>query len=295
MPRRTALVLVLLPAVAASSSGQETRSGEEIFSWSGRVASGATFGVRHFNGPIEVREGSGDRVEFRADRRSRRSEDLTFEVDHLGDGTTICAVWRGRSACDEGRRSWNWDNGPPSTRLTILLPKGVRLRANTGNGAVTVDGAGNDVNVSTGNGDVRILMTSGQVVMSTGNGDLEVDGATGPVRASTGNGRVYVTTAAGPVNVSTGNGAIDVRMRTLTGSGDMSFTTGNGAITVALPRDFSGEIEATTGRGDFRSDFEIRVMGRLNPRRIRGSIGSGEGGRLIKMTSGNGSLELRKS
>jgi DUF4097 and DUF4098 domain-containing protein YvlB len=289
---RPALLLALLPALA---EGQQSTTGD-VFTWSGRVASGATLGIKHFNGPIDVREGSGDRVELRADRRSRRGEDMTFEVENHGANITICSVWRGRNICDDDRRGWGWggDNSPPSTRLTILLPKGVRLEASTGNGAIVVDKASNDVELHTGNGDVRLSMTAGTVDVTSGNGELEIEGASGPVRASTGNGRVFVTTGSGPVNVRTGNGAIDVRMKTISGEGDMSFSTGNGSVTVALPESFNGEIDASTGHGDFRSDFEIRVLGRLNPRRVRGTIGTGSG-RLIRMSTGNGPLELRKS
>ncbi|HEX7937868.1 MAG TPA: DUF4097 family beta strand repeat-containing protein [Gemmatimonadaceae bacterium] len=292
MLRKIALTIALLPTLAAA----QDRSGDQLFTWSGQVASGQTFSVRHFNGPIDVREGTGDRVEFRADRRTRRSADLTFEVEKQGDGVMMCAVYDGRSACDDGRsRGWNWrgNDGPPSTRLTITLPKGVRLDAVTGNGAVTVDKASNDVRITTGNGDVRISLTAGDVEVTSGNGDLEIDGATGPVRAGTGNGRVYVTTSSGPVNARTGNGMIDVRMKAITGNGDMTFATGNGPITVALPDTFNGEIDATTGHGDFRSDFPIRISGRLSPSRVRGTIGTG--GRMIRMSTGNGSLELRKS
>lgn len=292
--RISAFTLLALPVLLAA---QEPAS-DQIFTWSGRVAAGSTIGIRHFNGPIDVREGTGDKAEFKAERRSRRSAELTFEVENSGSGPTICAVWRGRSACDENRgRGWSgdgWDDGPPSSRLTVLLPKGVRLRAVTGNGDVTVDKASNDLDITSGNGDVRISMTAGTVDVTTGNGELDIEGATGPVRANTGNGRVYVTTASGPVTARTGNGEIDVKMRTLSASSDMQFTSGNGSITVALPANFNGEIEASTGNGEFRSDFEIRVMGRLNPHHVRGTIGTG-GGQRIRMTSGSGRLELRKA
>jgi hypothetical protein len=283
------IALALAPALAA---GQQRA--DDLFTWSGRVASGGTLGIKHYNGPIEVRESTSDRVEFRAERRSRRSDEMSFHVQNETDGVTICGVWRGRNACDRGRRSGgDWDEGPPSSRITVLLPKGVRLEATTGNGDVTVDKASNDVDITSGNGDVRITLTAGQVNVTTGNGELEISGATGPVRATTGNGRVYVTTSAGPVTARTGNGDVDVRMRTLTSSSNMEFVTGNGSVTVAVPGNFNGEIDATTGHGDFSSDFEIRIQGRLNPRHIRGIIG--EGGRTIKMITGNGRLELRKS
>lgn len=286
--------VLLLLAVPVLLGAQE--STDNIFTWSGRLASGATFGVKHFNGAIDVREATGDRVEFRAERRTRRGDNVSFEVQNESNGVTICGVFRERNACDSGRsRGWGgWDDGPPSVRLTILLPKGVRLAANTGNGDVTVDKASNDVEIRSGNGDVRITMTAGRVDVTTGNGELEIDGATGPVQAGTGNGRVYVLTSSGPVNARTGNGEIDVRMKALTGTADMTFTTGNGSVTVALPGSYSGEIDASTGHGEFRSDFEIRIMGRLNPRHVRGTIGTG-GAHRIKMSSGNGRLELRKS
>lgn len=283
--------LVALPAPRAQT--QEPPA--DLFTWSGRLAANATLGIRHYNGPIDVRESANDRVEIRADRRSRRSSEVSFQVENTSDGVMICAVWRGRSACDEGRgRGWDWDEGPPTSRLTVMLPKGVRLRASTGNGDVSVEKASNDVSIRSGHGDVRISMTAGEVDVSTGNGELEIDGATGPVQANTGNGRVYVYTASGPVSARTGNGEIDVRMKALSTQADMTFATGNGSVTVTLPGDFAGEVDARTGHGEFRSDFEIRVIGRLNPRHVRGTIGNG-GGRTIKLTTGNGRLELRKS
>lgn len=290
LSRKLLVAAALVPALAG---GQERDAGD-LFTWSGRVASNGSLSIRHFNGPIDVREGTGERVEFRAERRNRRSGELSFEVENTSEGVRLCGVWRGRSACDNSRsRGWDWDEGPPSSRLTVTLPKGVRLYANTGNGDVTVEKASNDVEVRSGNGDVRIMMTAGRVDVSTGNGELEIDGATGPVNATTGNGRVYVYTSSGPVMARTGNGEIDVRMKTLTGDSDMTFSTGNGAVRVALPSTFAGEIDASTGHGDFSSDFEISVLGRLNPRHIRGTIGR-NGTRRIRMSTGNGRLELRK-
>src|SRR5688500_14156959 len=75
MTRRIPLSLLHIPAHVGA---QEPTSG--VFTWSGRLAAGATLRIRHFNGPTDVREASGDRVEFSAERRSRRSNELSFEV-----------------------------------------------------------------------------------------------------------------------------------------------------------------------------------------------------------------------
>jgi len=285
------LLALALPALAAA----QQQSTDDLFTWSGKVAAGGTLEIKHYNGEIEVREASGDRVEFRATRSRRRSTELTFEVENLSDGVAICGVWRGRSACDEGRRNgWDWDEGPPSARVMVLLPKGVRLRASTGNGDVSVEKASNDLNISTGNGDVHIRMTAGQVNVSTGNGELDIEGATGPVKATTGNGRVFVLTSSGPVTARTGNGEIDVKMKALSSTADMTFTSGNGTVSVAVPGSFTGEIDASTGNGQLSSDFPIRVIGRLDPHHVRGTIGEG-GSTRIRMSTGSGRLELRKA
>ena len=111
--------------------------------------------------------------------------------------------------------------------------------------------------------------------------------------ASTGNGRVYVVTERGPVNVSSGSGDIDVRVQSLPADADVTAVTGNGLIRVALPPDFNGEIDAQSENGTFRTDFEITIVGRMDAHHIRGTIG--RGGSRIRLQTGNGRIELRKS
>src|SRR5690349_15214013 len=161
------------------------------------------------------------------------------------------------------------------------MPRNARLRATTGNGELSVERGGSDVELHTGNGGIRIGETEGRVVAATGNGDLEVESARGPVRASTGNGRIFVSTAAGPVSATTGNGDIDVRMQSLSTDADMDFRSGSGAVRVTLPADFNGDVDASTGNGELRTDFAIKLIGRLDPQHMRGTIGNG--GRTIRL------------
>ena len=99
MNPRLLIFALALPALA----GAQERTTDDLFTWSGRLAAGATLGIRHYNGPIDVRESTTDRVEFRAERRTRRSGELTFQVQNDANGVTLCGVWRGRSSCDSGR------------------------------------------------------------------------------------------------------------------------------------------------------------------------------------------------
>ena len=222
-----------------------------------------------------------------------------FDIQKGSNGdVTICSTLRSYSPCDD-RRSDRGDDDRDSWRrnvtvaMTVLLPKGAQLRVATGNGAVSVERVSGDVQASTGNGRVRVTGTEGSVRVSTGNGDVEVTGARAAVRVSTGNGRVNVSTSDGPVDVRTGNGDIDVSMTQLKARDDMTFSTGSGAVRVTLPAGYNGELDASTGHGELRSDFDLKIQGRMDPRHIRATIG--EGGPRLRLSTGNGRLEvLRK-
>jgi hypothetical protein len=280
--------LLASPAFAQNYLGRD----DEVFTWSRKMAAGSTLTVHNISGPIDVKASSNDEVEIRAEKHNRGSRngirDVAFDISESGSGVRVCTVYRDDTGCDGG----SYNNMRISVRYVISLPRNVRLRANTGNGEVSVEKAGADVDVNSGNGAVRIGQTEGRVTANTGNGDLEIESAKGPVEASSGNGRIHVSTASGPVTAHTGNGDIDVRIQSVSGDSDLEFHTGSGSIRVTLPNDFNGDIDASTGNGSLRSDFDIKLIGRLDPQHIRGTIGSG--GRRIRLQTGNGRLELRR-
>ena len=287
--------LVALPALA----GAQTLLGrnDSVFTWRGALRAGALLTVKNHNGPIDVRPGSGTQVELRAEKRARygNHQDVAFDVETSSSGdVTICSTLRDNNPCDDERRGWNNDNGRSvSVAMTLLVPSGARVRISTGNGAVSVERVGGEVSASSGNGQVSVSNTSGAVRASTGNGDVAVREAKGPVRVSTGNGRVTVTTTEGPVEAHSGNGDIDVRMSAVRPSEDMTFSTGSGDVRVTLPSGYNGELEASTGNGAIESDFALKLEGRMSPRRIRATIGSG--GARLRLTTGNGGLEVRRA
>lgn len=285
-----AIALAILVSRAAYAQAQDDAN----FLWSKVLPAGSTVSIKNANGSIDVRESPNERVEVRAVKTlgNRRGalRDVTFDVREGNGETTICTVYDGASLCDERRRSIR--NIDVRVAFTVLIPRSMRLSLATGNGAIAIDQAGAEVTASTGNGRVSVGETTGRVDVSTGNGDVQVESARGPVRVTTGNGRVFVATSSGPVNATTGNGDITVRMRTLSAEAPMTMSSGSGSIRVTLPPEFNGQIDASTGNGSLRSEFDISIVGRIDPRHIRGTIG--RGGPLLRLQTGNGSVELRK-
>lgn len=295
---RIALSLVaLVPSLAAA---QILGRDAEVFTRNEAVARGEWFRFFAPIGDITVTEGTGTQVEFRAEKilRNGRVTDIAFQLRRTGEGVTICAIFEDDDECtDDGLRSerrWNWSRNfrPPSLNVTIRVPAGVRLRVHSGNGDVGVTGAHAELIARSGNGRVRVSGTAGEVEAASGNGEVTVENVRGPVSASTGNGDVRVSTVQGPVSARSGNGDLLVRMTQVRADADMEFTTGNGRIEVTVPAEFNADIDASTGNGGIRTDFPIQVSGRITRTRLRGTIG--QGGRRLRLVTGNGEIELRR-
>lgn len=304
MTNRAAALLPLLLAsttlLPARSSAQDVVGrGDTTFTFQEAVRAGQWVRIASPNGAVRVTEG-GDRLELQATKDARRGriEDVGFVVRREGDGLVVCAVYESADECrpdgtlEHNRRSRrDWDGGRVRVDFTVRVPAGLRLRAGSGNGDVSVTG-GTEVLARSGNGQVDVSSAARQVRASSGNGRVTVQGARGPVDASSGNGDVRVSTSLGPVTASSGNGDIDIDMATISGSHDMTFSTGNGRITVAVPPDFGAQLETHTGHGSVSVDFPLTTQGTLTRSSVRGTLGKG-GGRLV-LRSGNGDLVVRR-
>ena len=310
LPRALRSLRALVPALVAvgalhalpsAAAAQELQGrGDSTFAWSGRIPAGARLSVHAGQGRVRVLPASGETAEVVAVKRGRgRDEDVAFQVVRAGDDVIVCAVRpEGEDRCDgeglhraRGRSHGGRDE--PSTDFTVRLPRGVHVEAHSGNGDVEVEGATADVSATSGNGEVRVGRGAREVTATSGNGEVEVAEASGPVTARSGNGDVQVATARGPVSATSGNGDIRVRMSSLPDGGDMEFRTGNGRVLVEVPEGFRAEIQADMGHGSFHSDFPVALEGRFSPQRLRGTIGGG--GRRVRLSSGNGDIEIRRA
>ena len=259
------LLLLAAPTVLAAQS----RSSDN-FTWEARVPSGRWVYLRNLNGEVRVERGTGDRVSVTAVKRWRRGnpEDVQIKAEKAGDGESllVCALWGPDARCDEdgyssgNRRNggfWNGNNdNDVSVEFTVRVPAGVRVDARTTNG------------------------------------DLSVTGATAEVIARTTNGDVRAETAGGPVTARTTNGNVTARMGDLGDARDLDFSTTNGSVIVEVPGSLGADIDMSTTNGRVSSDFPLTVSGRIDPRRLRATIGNGA--RRLRLHTTNGNVELRR-
>ena len=115
-------------------------------------------------------------------------------------------------------------------------------------------------------------------------------------RAATGQSEFHWKGKVAPgkaIEIKGVNGEIVASLGRATWSNALEFRTVNGGITLDLPAGLSTEVRATTVNGDIQTDFPLMVTGRLGPRRLHGTIGSG--GRRLALETVNGSIRLRKA
>ena len=250
------LVLVALVFAPARAAAQD-------FRWHAVLATGKTLEVRGVNGPIHATRASGSEAEVVATRRARKSDPASVEIKMVEDdgNMTVCALYptrRGRRANEcrpGGGNDGEIRNNDVEVTFEVQVPAGVEFHGVTVNGDVTAEDLESEASLATVNGDI----------------DVE----TGGVAEGT-----------------TVNGSITARLGRADWDRSLKFTTVNGGIRVSLPSSASTEVEATTVNGSVESDFPITVQGRLRSGSLRGRIG--DGGRLLDLTTVNGSIRLEK-
>ena len=278
---RLAPVLAMLLAAPALTAQQQYGRDSNVWRWDGRVDSGRWMHVFNVNGSVDFMPSEDGQVHLVAEKRTRdgrEADDIHYEVVQSGGNVTICAIWNDNARCEDGgvenlRNRSNNDNHT-SVRFTVRVPRTVKVGAHSVNGGVSVSEVGAQVDAETVNGGVRVRNTAG------------------PVMAHTVNGGVDVSTAVGPVSAETVNGNVDARMNALQGDDDMNFKTVNGSVSIYVPARFDANFKFDTVHGGIDSDFPMTMSGRWGPRHASGTIGNG--GRDIRASSVNGSIELRR-
>ena len=279
---KTRLVAALAALLAAPALGAQQQHGRDsdTWRWDGRVDAGHWMNVFNVNGSVEFAPSPDNMVHLVAEKRSngRGMDDIHFEVVQAGGNVTICAIWNNNSHCEDGgvqsNRHNDRDENHSNVKITVSVPRAIKIGAHSVNGGVSVRDVGSEVRANTVNGGVIVR------------------NATGPVRANTVNGGVVVNTAAGPVTAETVNGNVDARMASLQGDEDMNFKTVNGSVSIYVPARFDANFRFDTVHGGIESDFPMTLSGRWGPRHASGTIGAG--GRDVRASSVNGSIELRK-
>jgi hypothetical protein len=122
------------------------------------------------------------------------------------------------------------------------------------------------------------------------NGGLIVEGVSGKLALDTHNGSVALLGVGGDVRANTQNGSLNVQLTGTKWDGTgLDAETRNGSVRLAVPEQYSAQLETGTVNGSIRTDIPVTLSGRIS-RQL--SIPLGGGGRPIRAMTTNGSVSI---
>jgi hypothetical protein len=273
--------------VTVDSQGQIVRE-EKRFSVDGTPQ----LRLSTFDGAIEIQSWDKREVVVEIEKRGPTKEavdNLQVDMTQSGDQITV-EVKRPRN---ESFRGFGF-HVSSSAKLIVTVPQHANIVARSGDGAIRLEGVRGRLEIRTGDGAIRAIDVGGDMTLNTGDGSVTVDKADGRLELETGDGGVNVEGKLSAVKMHTGDGSIVYRAeRGATMSDDWDITTGDGSVTLYLPAGFNADLDAHTGDGSIRTELALatdRTMDN-NKRTVRGRLG--DGGRRLRVSTGDGAITLR--
>ena len=245
-PSRSALLF--LPLALASYA-----AGAVDFRWEGAIPADGVLSILLVRGDIAVEPAADGRVEV----TGRKRGDFVVRGLESDGNVTICAVHTGKDRCPGGKSERDADKGDDRIDMTVRLPAGVRLVADTHVGAVRASGLASPIVARTVVGDIE-LATSRHASAESVNGNI---------RASLGS---------------------------TSWQGTLAFETVNGDVVVRLPAEAHLDLAASTTTGRFESDLfpveEKRYGPSIPGANVTGTLG--RGGRALRIGTVNGNVTV---
>ena len=228
-----------------------------------------------FDGSIEVRPWDRPDVQVIIEKRGRDKDDVAMidvKAEQHGNRIDINVTEPKR---DHGGFNLHFNNR--SAKLIVSVPTSSDVTANSGDGSIDVERVTGRVQLRSGDGSIRGRMLGGAVDANTGDGSVTLDGKLTTVHVHTGDGSVVVRADAGS-----------------SPSADWDIVTGDGSVTLEVPDGFGAELDAHTGDGNIHvGDLTLsNVIGKVGKNSLRGTLG--EGGRSVRLRTGDGSITLKR-
>ena len=229
-----------------------------------------------FDGSIEIRPWDKDDVQVVVEKRGRDKDDVSaieVKAEQHGNRIEISVTEPKR---DHGGFNLHFNNR--SAKLIVSVPASADITAKSGDGSIDIERVAGHVQLRSGDGSIRGRMLGGDVEANTGDGSIRLDGKLTSVRVHTGDGSVIIHADAG-----SSPGA------------DWDIVTGDGSVTLEVPDGFDAEVDAHTGDGGIHMrDLTLsNVTGNIGKNTVRGRLG--DGGKALRVRTGDGSITLKRS
>ena len=259
-----------------------------------------------FDGAIELHSWDRNEVEVEVERRAMEQallDEIKVDAQQQGDKIIIKITGPRR----DNRTVTFGVHISPTARLRVAVPRAANITAVSGDGSIRAEAIDGRLMLRTSDGSVTASRIGGDVQIRSGDGSIRVDTVTGKLDLETDDGSVTVEGQPSVLRLNTGDGSVRVQIDPDTVMADnWDITTSDGSVTVMLPGRFNAEIDAETSDGAVRTshpllgDEEDRAdgdgEGRRERRERRRQLQSrmGDGGKILKIRSGDGTIRIER-
>ena len=226
--------------------------------------------VRTGSGSIQIRTGTGDRVQITGEVSTSNSRDGLDPAERVRRVEATPPIAQTGNIIRIGDTNDDPLYRNVSISYEIVVPANTQVNAQTGSGNQVIGSVDGAVRAQTGSGNIRIERAGGSLHAQTGSGNIDADSVGGEVRAQTGSGSVQVRQIA---------------------RGDVNVQTGSGSVTLSLPADAAYTLDARTGSGSISSAQPLTVQGRIGRNHLTGTVRGG--GNTVQIRTGSGSIDIR--
>ena len=257
-----------------------------------------------FDGAIELHSWDRNEIEVEVEKRAMEQvllDEIKIDAQQQGDKITF-------KVTGPARRHGGLTIGvniSPTARLRVAVPRSANINATSHDGSIRAEAIDGRIVLHTTDGSVTGARIGGDIQIRSGDGSIRIDGATGKLDLETDDGSIGVEAQPTVMHLRTGDGSVRVTVEPDTVMAEnWDITTSDGTVVVTLPGLFNAEIDAETSDGSVRSnhpllddgDREVRRRGedsderRERRRTLRSKIG--DGGKILKIRSGDGSIRI---
>ncbi len=258
----------------------------------------------------------GDTLTVKADKpatNGKRSIGISYEITVPKQTSVECSSSYGSVKLTDIRGSVNGKTSSGS--ITVENVEGP-TDLDTSYGSITCRSISHgDIKLKTSSGTIKLFDASfGSCDAHASYGSIKVDKLEGDsIKVHSGSGSINVTdVVVDTADVSTSYGRItcrqitagDIAAKSSSGSIEVvcsestpedvsaSLVTSYGSIDFVGPADFAGQVDISTNYGSVRTDLPITISGQVSKKKLKGTVGQGNG-RLHLHTS-SGSIEIRQ-
>jgi len=311
---RSVLTLAAFALVAFVSTAGAREKYEEKFTKTVPIPADGKVLVSNVSGDVVVRtweknEVKVDALKISTASSTERAKERAAEVE-INVGKTD-GILRIEVDYPSGGHRDHEDSGGVSIDFDIMIPAKASIEARSVSGDVTVTAVGGSLQAETVSGDVTVSRAMNGAEAKTVSGDVEVSDVTGAVWAEAVSGNAVLTRIDGSIEVESVSGEIE--LRDVTGaktikakclSGDLlyagriakggryDFESHSGEIVLRLPADSAFDLDCETFSGEITTGFELKVFGKVTPKRLRG-VANG-GGATLTCQAFSGDIEIEK-